>query len=55
VLYCERNLVKRFFLKIKRFRRIATRYEQRPRAFLAMLSVISAFIWKQCMSTPSRD
>ena len=44
-LYCERNLVERFFLKIKHFRRIATRYEQTPRVFLSMLSVISAFIW----------
>lgn len=44
-LYCERNLVERFFLNIKHFRRIATRYEQTPRAFLSMLSVISAFIW----------
>lgn len=44
-LYCERNLVERFFLKIKHFRRIATRYEQTPRAFLAMLSIVSAFIW----------
>lgn len=44
-LYCERNLVERFFLKIKQFRRIATRYERTPRAFLSMLSVISALIW----------
>ena len=44
-LYCERNLVERFFLKIKHFRRIATRYEQTPRAFMSMLSIISAFIW----------
>ena len=44
-LYCERNLVERFFLKLKHFRRIATRYEQTPRAFLSMLSIISAFIW----------
>ena len=36
-LYCERNLIERFFLKIKHFRRIATRYEQTPRAFLSML------------------
>ena len=43
-LYCERNLIERFFLTIKQFRRIATRYEQTPRAFLSMLSVISAFI-----------
>jgi transposase len=44
-LYCERNLIERFFLKIKHFRRIATRYEQTPRAFLSMLHIISAFIW----------
>ena len=44
-LYCERNLVERFFLKIKHFRRIATRYEQTPRAFLSILSIACAFIW----------
>jgi transposase len=44
-LYCERNLVERFFLKIKHFRRIATRYEQTQRAFLSMLSLVSAVIW----------
>lgn len=44
-LYCERNLVERFFLKLKHFRRIATRYEQTSRAFLSMLSIVSAFIW----------
>ena len=44
-LYCERNLVERFFLKIKHFRRIATRYEQTKRAFLSMLSLVSAVIW----------
>lgn len=44
-LYCERNLLKRFFLKIKHFRRIATRYEQTPRAFMSILCLVSAFIW----------
>ena len=44
-LYCERNLIERFFLKLKHFRRIATRYDQTPRAFLSMLSIISAFVW----------
>jgi transposase len=42
-LYCERNLVERFFLKIKHFRRI-----------LAMLAVVGAFIWTKRMSTRSR-
>ena len=44
-LYCERNLVERFFLKIKHFRRIATRYDQTSRAFLSILCLVSAFIW----------
>ena len=44
-LYCERNLVERFFLKIKHFRRIATRYDQTPRAFLSIPRLISAFTW----------
>ncbi|WP_429933079.1 IS5 family transposase [Agrobacterium vitis] len=46
-LYRERNLVERFFLKIKRFRRPATRYEQTPRAYMSMLAIVSAFIWAQ--------
>lgn len=41
-LYCERNLVERFLLKIKHFRRIATRYEKTPSAFLSMLAIVSA-------------
>jgi transposase len=44
-LYCQRNLIERFFLKIKNFRRIATRYEQTPRAFISMIAIVSAFIW----------
>lgn len=44
-IYCERNLVERFFLKIKHFRRIATRYDQTPRAFLSILCLVGAFIW----------
>ncbi len=44
-LYCERNLVERFFLKIKHFRRIATRYDQTSRAFLSLLCLVGAFIW----------
>lgn len=44
-LYCECNPVECFFLKIKHFRRIATRYDQSPRAFLSMLGLVNAFIW----------
>jgi transposase len=34
-LYCERNLVERFFNKLKHFRVIATRYDKLARNFLA--------------------
>ena len=44
-LYKERNLVERFFNKIKHFRRIATRYEKTALSFAAMLSLVGAVIW----------
>jgi transposase len=46
-LYCECNLVERFFLKIKHFRQIATCYDQTPRAFLSWIYLVSAYIWSQ--------
>ena len=44
VLYCERNLVERFFNKLKHFRAIATRYDKLARNFLAGLQLASAII-----------
>lgn len=44
-LYKERNLVERFFNKLKHFRRIATRYEQTARAYLSMVQLASVIIW----------
>jgi transposase len=44
-LYKERNLVERFFNKLKHFRRLATRYEKTARNFLAMLNLASIVIW----------
>jgi transposase len=44
-LYKERNLVERFFQKIKNFRRIATRYERLARNYLAMLQLTATIIW----------
>jgi transposase len=35
VLYCERNLIERFFNQLKHFRAIATRYDKLARNFLA--------------------
>ena len=44
-LYCERNLVERFFCIIKHFRAIATRYEKTSRNFLAGLHLVCALAW----------
>ena len=44
-IYCERNLVERFFNKIKHFRRIATRYEKTAISFAAMLFLVGAMVW----------
>lgn len=44
-LYKRRNLIERFFNKIKHFRRIATRYEKLARNYLAMLSIAATRIW----------
>jgi transposase len=44
-LYKERNLIERFFNRIKHFRRIATRYEKTALSFAAMLSLVGAMIW----------
>jgi transposase len=44
-LYRYRNLVERFFNKLKRFRGIATRYDKNPDNFLAAVKLASARIW----------
>ncbi len=43
-LYCERNLIERFFNKIKHFRAVATRYDKLDRNFLAAVQLVSAMI-----------
>lgn len=44
-LYCERNLVERFFNKIKHYRAIATRYAKRARNYMAFVALASTIIW----------
>lgn len=44
-LYKERRLVECFFQRIKRFRRIAMRFEKLARNFLAFLHLASALVW----------
>ena len=43
-LYCERNLVERFFNKLKHFRAIATRYDKLARNFLAGVQLAATII-----------
>ena len=44
VLYCERNLVERFFNILKHFRAIATRYDKLAKTFLAGVHLACAAI-----------
>lgn len=44
-LYRYRNLVERFFNKIKHYRAIATRYEKRAANYLALVKLASIRIW----------
>lgn len=44
-LYKERNLVERYFQKLKHYRRIATRYERLGRNYFSMLLLVSIVIW----------
>ena len=43
-LYCERNLIERFFNKIKHFRAIATRYDKLARNYLAAVQLVATII-----------
>ena len=44
-LYRERNLIERFFNKLKHFRRIATRFDKLARNFLAAVLLASTRLW----------
>lgn len=44
-LYQERNLIERFFGKIKHFRRIATRYDKLARNYAGFLNLVAALKW----------
>ena len=44
-LYCERNLVERFFNKIKHYRAVATRYAKRGRNYMAFVSLVCVMLW----------
>ena len=43
--YKKRNLIERFFSKIKQFRRIATRYDRLALTYLAMVKLAATRLW----------
>lgn len=45
VLYKARNLVERFFNKLKHFRAVATRYDKRDDNYLASIKLAAIRIW----------
>ena len=49
-LYRYRNLVERFFGKIKHFRAVATRFEKHDANYLAIVKLVAARIWMRLMS-----
>ena len=44
-LYKERHLVEWFFQRIKRFRRVAMRFEKLARNFLAFIHLAAVLVW----------
>jgi len=49
-LYRKRNLVERFFNKLKHFRAVATRFEKHDANYLALLKLAASRIWMRFMS-----
>lgn len=43
-LYKNRNVIERFFNRLKQFRRIATRYDKLARNYCAFIALVSAWI-----------
>ena len=44
-IYKERNLVERFFNKLKHFRRVATRYDKLAQTYLGFVLIAAIIIW----------
>lgn len=49
-LYRYRNLVERFFNKLKHFRAVATRFEKHDANYLAIVKLAATRIWMRFMS-----
>ena len=48
--YRSRNLIERFFNKLKHYRAVATRYEKHAANYLALVQLTAAQIWMRFMS-----
>jgi putative transposase len=44
-LYKERNIIERFFNKLKQFRRVATRYDKLLANFMGFVKLAAIAIW----------
>ena len=44
-LYKERNIIERFFNKLKQFRRVATRYDKLLDNFMGFVKLAAIAIW----------
>ena len=51
-LYRMRNIVERFFCRMKDMRRIATRYERTKRNFESLIHLFAARLWINLESAP---
>ncbi len=51
-LYRERHRVEFFFNRLKQFRRVATRYENTERNYLAMVQIGCIRIWTKSEAAP---
>jgi hypothetical protein len=51
-LYRARNLIERFFNKIKQCRRVATRYDKLAANYLAFVKLASIRIWLRANESP---
>ncbi len=52
-LYRYRNLVERFFNKLKHFRAVATRYEKHAANYLALVKLAAVRIWLRAYESVS--
>lgn len=53
-IYRQRNLVERFFNKLKHFRKIATRYEKSARNYLAAVLMACTRLWTRHYESASQ-